>query len=220
MFASLTETAQKWGPLYMEEVKGMSAGSGVNVTALLVNQFREELVQFAPATAASPRRVAKCSSAFLNMDGVLALGHNDDWTQNWRNLSYWVIAHDGASGAFKWGTWLYPGYLPGMDLSWNAHGLVYSVNSLFPKHFLKGGLGTAFVARGLLEATSLDDAIARASVAGVSTAMSYNLGSTVERRLLELEVGTGGGANVAAREIKGEAYFHGNSFIVQPIPAQ
>ena len=103
VFASLVKTAKGWAPLYYEEVKGMSAGSGVNMTALLVNQFREELVQFAPSTA-KWRRVGKCSSAFLNVDGVLALGHNDDWTQNWRNLSYWVIAHDGATGDFLWGT--------------------------------------------------------------------------------------------------------------------
>ena len=116
---------------------------------------------------------------------------------------------------------MYPGYLPGMELSWNAHGVVYSVNSLFPTHFLKGGIGTTWAARDMLKSQSIADAIARASPVGVSTAMSYNLGSTVEKRLLEVEVGTGGGANVATHEIaQGEAYFHGNEFVVAPIPPQ
>jgi hypothetical protein len=219
ILSSLVNSSKNAFPLFYEEIIGMAYGSGQTLERLLVNNFREELVQFAPD--AELGRVSKCSTVFVSGGDTLALGHNDDWTQNWRNLSYWIFGTEqqpnGATLSF--GTWVYPGYLPGMDLSFNSHGLVYSVNSLFPKLFERGGIGTAFVARNLLAAGSIGDAVRRASMAGVSTAMSYNLGSTVERRLLQLEVNSRGGADgYATRPVAHESYFHGNEFVVLDVP--
>lgn len=183
---------------------------------MLVNNFREELVQFVPSVS-EYARVSKCSTVFVNQPGSLGLGHNDDWTQDWRELAYWILANETQNdgSVFSFGTWVYPGYLVGMDLTFNSYGVVYSVNSLFPTVFEKGGLGTAFVARDLLYATDINDAIKRASHPGVSSAMSYNLGSTKERRLVECEVGSGGGDNFATAEILlHNAVFHGNEFTV------
>ncbi|KAK3258357.1 hypothetical protein CYMTET_32594 [Cymbomonas tetramitiformis] len=195
----------------------MAAGAEINSTALLVKNFREELVQFAPDVSIVDRRVSKCSSVFVNNQHTLALGHNDDWTQNWRGLAYWVLGTETQADGTKlrFATWLYPGYLAGMDITYNSYGVVYSVNSLFPTKFEKGGLGTAFVARHLVSSTNLVDARRRATTLGVSSAISYNLGSIRERRLLELEVGTGGGEANAILEIQpGRSYFHGNEFTV------
>ena len=68
-----------------------------------------------------------------------------------------------------------------MDFDRQQSRVVYSVNSLFPKKYALSGVGTAFVARSLLEASDIDDAVRRAADARVSTAMSYNLGSTHEK---------------------------------------
>ena len=160
-----------------------------------------------------PRRVAKCSTVFVNRPPALL--YSDDWTQNWRARAAWISGRQRASdgSVLDFVTWIYPGYLAGMDLTANSHGIVYSVNSLFPKRFTSSGVGTAFVARSLLAASCIDDAIARAADIRVTTAMSYNIGSTQTGKLFQVEVTTGsvhGVLNIA----DGTSYFHGNSFTV------
>ena len=49
-------------------------------------------------------------------------------------------------------------------------------------------MGTAWVSRHVAEATSLADAIARAADPRVSTALSYNLGDTQNRTMVNVEV--------------------------------
>eukprot|EP00665_Eupelagonemidae_sp_cell47_P004779 gene4778-966_t len=205
ILAAFVNASRAAYPSYYREIEGMAAGSGVSLHTLLVNNFREELVQFLPNSSRLDRRPGKCSTAVIATDAVRALGHNDDWTQDWRGAAYLVAANESrADGSvLRHGSWVYPGYLPGMDVAWNSHGLVYTVNSLFPVDFQSGGVGTAFAARDLLGATSLADATRRASPATVASAMSYTLGSTAEAgRLVQLEVDTGGGpANLASMEI-------------------
>jgi hypothetical protein len=244
LLASLVNDSRAAFPFYYEEIMGMAAGADVDSVALLVNNFREELVQFvplvgaataddrqgggveAPAAPVVDRRVGQCSTIFINSDATLSLGHNDDWTQDWRVTSYFVLAAErlpnATSAHLRWGTWVYPGYLPGNDLSFNSNGVVYSINSLFPRYYLPGGVGTAFVARDLLSSSDLADAQARAAHLGVSSAMSYNLGSWREQRLLELEVDTNGGpAHSACAEVAaGITMFHGNQFVVLPNASQ
>ena len=226
LFSNLVAAAQREFPQYFQEILGTAAGAQVSNVTLLVNQFREELVQTAPELSVRQRKQGRglCSSAFVHTSSVLLLGHNDDWTQNWRGDAYWVFgkmkqmntdttSNSNVTTTLQFATWVYPGYLPGMDLSWNSHGMLYSVNSLFPVQLPDPhGVGTAFVARHLLESTSMTDAIRRASNPRVSTAMSYNLGSLNEHRLVELEVTIHGGQG--QREITmGMSYFHGNLFI-------
>ena len=234
IFTSLKKAAQNQFPMYVQEVWGMANGANVNNITMMVNQFREELVQTAPHLHKSQRKQGRglCSSAFVHTSSSMLLGHNDDWTQNWRGQAYFIfgtmIDYIDSAGqtirgddttrnidsttTFKFATWVYPGYLAGMDLSWNSHGMLYSVNSLFPIELPdRNGVGTAFVARDLLQAENMQDAIKRASNSNVATAMSYNLGSLKEKRLVELEVSIHGGQGL--HEIKNETYFHGNLFI-------
>jgi len=69
----------------------------------------------------------------------IGYGHNDDWSQNWRKMSYAVEAYElkdeSDESEFQWLTWSYPGFLSGMDYILNKHGLTLTVNSLFPKVF-------------------------------------------------------------------------------------
>jgi hypothetical protein len=50
------------------------------------------------------------------------------------------------------------------------------------------GLGRHFIARSLLDARSLDDAIKRATVPGRAAGFTYNVGSLSERRVVSVEV--------------------------------
>lgn len=206
-------------PEYLEELKGMAAGGDIPVHELLVSNFREELLQFTPGLSDSERHKGKCSTAYVMTSETTAFGHNDDWSKNWRNASYFISAVETSSNRSaatkRWTSWAYPGYLPGMDISFNDHGVVYTVQSLFPKSFPRRGVGTAFVARHLLEATSLEDAVNRATDSRVAAAMVYNLGSVCERRMVELEVDSLGQYR---RKNITEPHFHANMFILSDTP--
>merc|ERR1719195_1474925 len=97
-----------------------------------------------------------------------------------------------------------------MDVTFNSHGVAYTVNSLFPKNFSSAGVGTTFVSRHVAEALSVSDAVARAADSRVSTAMSYNIGDIAAKRMIQLEVDTHGKHNL--HQITGP-YFHANQFM-------
>merc|ERR1719272_1916136 len=67
----------------------------------------------------------------------------------------------------------------GWAWGFNSNGMGQSVNVLFPFDKCRVGLGMNFVARHVLEATSLEDALQRASIGAVPHAfgLNFNLGS-------------------------------------------
>ena len=153
-----------------------------------------------------------CTDGYVVNGELTALGHNDDWSINWRKSSYFVVAtalDAGGRAKFRMGSWCYPGLLFGVQLNWNSYGLVWTVNSLFPRHFWPRGVGTAWVSRHMTEATSVEDFVARASNKRVSTALNYNVGVLQAKRLWNVEVTTGG--LHAIQEIT-SPYVHTNQF--------
>jgi len=70
------------------------------------------------------------------------------------------------------------------------------------------GVGRHFVARSLLEARSLEDAIERVTVPGRALGFSYTIGSVRERRVVHVEVAPG---TYHVHEIRG-CYFHANHY--------
>jgi hypothetical protein len=192
-------------PLYSEEIRGLAEGLAQPLDRVLTSNLREELLQFLP----TPKRLGKCTTSWVAdaSSGLAGWGHNDDWGQDWRAYSYFVVAT--VRGGVSFTSWMYPGLLPGCDFSFNAEGVAFTVNSLFPTDFRDHGVGTAWVSRHVVEATSVEDALARASDQRVSTALSYNLASTLTKKMLNAEVTTGGVKSV--RHIDAPA-FHGNEF--------
>uniref|UniRef100_A0A1Y1LAZ2 Peptidase C45 hydrolase domain-containing protein n=1 Tax=Photinus pyralis TaxID=7054 RepID=A0A1Y1LAZ2_PHOPY len=79
-----------------------------------------------------------CSSICLNQGEQEILGHTEDAISENLNLYYFVSAHivtDRPQG--KWSTTeekftslCYPGHLPGYTMSYNHHGLIFSINTL------------------------------------------------------------------------------------------
>lgn len=211
IFAGFVSESSAAFPAYTREIEGMAAGSGIPLQRFMVNQLREELAQWVPEMV--PRR-GKCTTvyAYNPAGGVYAMAHNDDWGQNWRSLAYFVVAtalDERGDVKFRFGTWLYPGYLLGSDINYNSHGLAFTVNSLFPLQFLEEGVGVAWVSRHMLDAQSVEEAIRRASNPRVSTAISYNLANIRNGSMFNVEVDSGGRA--VKHNITGLDY-HVNSF--------
>mmetsp|Transcript_93360 Transcript_93360/g.251955 ORF Transcript_93360/g.251955 Transcript_93360/m.251955 type:complete len:206 (-) Transcript_93360:28-645(-) len=96
-----------------------------------------------------------------------------------------------------------------MQLNWNSYGVVWTVNSLFPRSYWDTGVGTAWVARHMVGATDVESLIHRAADARVSTAMNYNIGSMQSKSMWNLEVTTGG---VHAVHTVDAPYSHFNEF--------
>lgn len=88
---------------------------------------------------------------------------------------------------------MYPGELPTDAFFWNEHGVIGTMNGLKPVTSLWGGLGRNFVSRHLVGAVDIDDAVARCTMPNQATGHSFNLASTQERRLLNVEVAPGVG---------------------------
>jgi hypothetical protein len=96
-----------------------------------------------------------------------------------------VCAQVGRDPAFT--ALCYPGFLPGNAFGFNAAGVMHTIDAVSPRQ-VRVGLGRHFVARSLFDASSLDDAIRRASVPGRASGFTYNVGSLAERRVVSVEV--------------------------------
>ena len=81
----------------------------------------------------------------------------------------------------------YPGFLPGNAFGFNEFGILHSINHVAPRP-VKAGVARHFIARSLLEARSLEDAVRRVAIHDRAAGFNYNIGSCAERRIISAEV--------------------------------
>lgn len=89
---------------------------------------------------------AGCSSVCCNQKGAELLGHTEDALAPLLNYWYLVSAHiQEEDGQGRWRTreerftsLCYAGYLPGFAMSYNHHGLVYSINIIQAEKLVPG----------------------------------------------------------------------------------
>lgn len=71
----------------------------------------------------------------------------------------------------------------------NDKGITVTCNALFPKDLnIKTGLARYFINRSVLDSSSLENAIARATVQPCANGFSMNIGSVQDSRLLNIEL--------------------------------
>ena len=116
------------------------------------------------------------------------MGHNEDGALAFRGNIYVVHARVEGKPAFT--ALSYPGFLCGNAFGFNAEGVCFSIDNVRPRK-PKVGVGQHFIARSLLEAYSLDDAIERMTVLGRALGFSYTIGSVRERQVVHVEVAPG-----------------------------
>jgi hypothetical protein len=133
------------------------------------------------------------------------IGHNEDASPAFRGNTYLVRARVEGGPAFV--AFTYPGFLCGNAFGFNEEGVCFSVDYVMPRD-IGVGAGRHFIARSLLGALSLDDAIARATVSGRASGFSYTIGSVHDRRILNVEVAP---KSHQFREIHGW-YYHANHY--------
>lgn len=166
-------------PEYFLELEGMAAGSGRPAEELFLVNLRGE---YAGLRLGLERG---CSDCALVSDQAALFGHNEDGSPAFRDNLYVVQAAFDGKPAFT--ALSYPGFLCGNAFGFNAEGVCFSVDDVQPRD-VRVGISRHFIARSLLEARSLDDAVKRVTVNHRASGFSYTIGSARERRIVHVEV--------------------------------
>jgi len=191
----------KFYPLFMEELRGLSVGSGIDYYSLLVQNFEADLCNVAAVSVEEREQLQikmeeqkrkkpqdHCSDVLMIEDnGSFASGHNEDDNKFWLNSTFLVETKN-------WVAFTYASQLSGNAFAFSKRGLSVTMNSLFPNATYLDGAGQNFILRDILEAKDLNDAIARATKNFAMSGFSCNLGSIHKREVVNIEVG---GRNVS-----------------------
>lgn len=126
-----------------------------------------------------------CTSICINEPGQQLIGHTEDSLQDVLNHFYFVSAHikeDAPQGRYgvleeRFTSLCYAGQLPGYTMSYNHHGLVFTINTLSAKLLRSGKTPRTFITRALLAATHFAEAqtILRDNGVGAADGCSVNM---------------------------------------------
>ena len=189
-------------PDYVIELEGIARGAKRPFHHLFLANMRGEYRDYL-----DEHKLFGCSDVAVLTENNALIGHNEDGDIALAGTAYLVQAEPVGQPAFT--AFSYPGFLCGNAFGFNSVGICFSVDNVRPRH-IEIGIGRHFIARSLLAATSLDDAIARATAAGRAGGFSYTIGSADERRVVVVE--TAPNIRHHVREISGIAY-HANHYL-------
>ena len=213
LFAQYTTLHQSVYPHLVEEIRGTADGAQVDFHHLLALNLEFELM--AKGNLTSNGFEKGCSDYHVtNSDssGSAGWGHNEDGNPADDNLYYFVSAKIASSSSYF--SFTYAGRLSGWAWSYNTNGLVFTVNGLFVLPTTPLGLGINFVARDLLDSTTVDDAVTRANRTGQDGGSHFNVGDIHSGTQLSIE--TGGNAGMTVQVIDGTTgkwYAHFNQYL-------
>ncbi len=199
-FKTYLELTKTRYPAYIAELEGLAQGAERPFAEIMLINLRGEYREFFHHL-----NMPGCSDCALLTDEVALIGHNEDGDPEFRENMYLVHAQINDKPAFT--ALSYPGFLCGNALGFNSNGICFSVDNVRPLA-TSPGVGRHFVARSLLEATSLDDAVQRATIPQRASGFYYTLGSTTERRIIAIETAP---TTHTAQELQG-CYFHANHY--------
>jgi hypothetical protein len=141
-------------PDYYEEIEGTAEGSQVPLYQLLLMNFAEEIEALIHPEKAPQPWEESCSDVLVHqINGSVLIGHNEDGRKAVKDHAYLLDATvesgndtdtdnaNGPSSSQRYLAYTYPGYLSGMAFGYNDAGISFSVNAVFPKNVVVGGLG-------------------------------------------------------------------------------
>jgi predicted choloylglycine hydrolase len=199
-YHDLVELNRLCYPDYMNELEGLAQGARRPFEELFLVNLRGEYWEHL-------RELGRgCFDCALVTDDAVLIGHNEDGSPAFRDSMYLVQAKVKGKTGFT--ALSYPGFLCGNAFGFNAEGICFSIDNVRPRG-TRLGVGRHFIARSLLEAPSLDDAIKRVTVPGRASGFGYTIGSIYERRVVYVEVTP---EVHHLREIQG-CYVHANHYL-------
>jgi isopenicillin-N N-acyltransferase-like protein len=156
--------AEERYPQYVEELRGISEGAGVNFYDLVMVNSME-------AVTTDALHLTKCTSFAVNQDrtanGKVLIAHNEDWVPEDEGDIYVIQARPDHEAPFL--AMSYGGLLPNIGL--NAHGIAQCCDSVYPTDS-RIGIPRVIASRAVLAAQTPGEAIRRTLVS--KRAAGYN----------------------------------------------
>jgi len=194
-------------PAYLSELEGIAEGAKRPFEEVFLVNLRGEFAGLMPPdcrTADTP--VQGCTDCLVLSAESALIGHNEDGSPASLGRLYVVTVTPADGPAFS--ALSYPGFLPGNAFGFNQAGILHTVNHVPPRP-IKVGLSRHFLARSLLDARSLDEAIDNITASDRASGFNYNIGSLPERRMVSVEVAPD---RHHVHEVRG-CYTHTNHYI-------
>lgn len=168
--ATLTKTAKKYFPDFVQEIEGIAKGANQPIEQLFMFSFEEEL---------SPGE--HCTSLAVKSKNGILFAHNEDWDLG---LPFYIIKAKPKKKP-KFLALAQAGQFPGM-VGYNDAGLVFSNNSLDTKFYLNG-LPKLYCLRKFLECKTIAEAVKVISKKERAIGNNSLIGSHNENRIVALE---------------------------------
>ena len=200
-YIKLLELHRARFPAYIQELEGVAEGANRPFRDIFLINLRVEYLGFINEVEGRG-----CSDCSLLTNDVALIGHNEDGSPTFGPHMYFLSVHVDGSASFM--ACSYPGFLCGNAFGFNTHGICASIDDIRPSN-VRLGLGRHFLARSLLDAKSIADAITRITLDNRASGFSYTIGSVDERRIVEVEVTP---ESYHVHEIRG-ASFHANHIL-------
>jgi hypothetical protein len=193
-------------PAYMAELEGIAEGAKRPFEEVFLVNLRGEYLGLMPQTPQTGNTsVQGCTDCLVLTAESALIGHNEDGSPASFGRLYVATVNLDQGPTFS--ALSYPGFLPGNAFGFNSAGIMHTVNHLAPRP-IKVGLSRHFLARALLDARSLDEAIENITASDRASGFNYNIGSLSERRVVSVEVAP---ENHHVREVQGY-YTHTNHY--------
>ncbi|KAK6627656.1 hypothetical protein RUM44_010135 [Polyplax serrata] len=160
-YESTLEVVKKNFPQYLEEIRGTAEGADVPFHKLFLLHM-DEILSCSVENKTSENENG-CSTICCNYKDQVFLAHNEDALAETHNHFYFVSAHiieKEPMGRWKvkeekFTSLCYAGTLPGFTMSYNHHGLVFSVNVIRAKNMQAGKTPRTILTRALLAASTV-----------------------------------------------------------------
>lgn len=173
-------------PAYMSELEGIAAGAKRPFEEVFLVNLRGEFSGLMPQTfQACDTPVQGCTDCLVLTAESALIGHNEDGSPASLGRLYVVTVNLAEGPTFS--ALSYPGFLPGNAFGFNQAGILHTVNHVAPRP-IRVGLSRHFLARSLLDARSLEEAIGNITEPDRASGFNYNIGSRSERRVVSVEV--------------------------------
>src|SRR6516162_9442813 len=168
------ENCKQYFPQYLRELQGIADGAEVDFWKLLYFNL--------PELSDSD---SGCTSIAIRGAYETLLVHNEDSVGEERLQDGFLVHYTLPTVSFY--AFAYAGELPGTCYGWNSHGAFFTCNYLYLGFGvgLQGRVSRTFVARQLMEATNIDDAVTKLK-AGHSASGYHNFIGK-EDRLVSVE---------------------------------
>jgi len=190
-------------PLYIAELEGMANATGLDFSTVFINNIGLEYGDF----ASKPRAGSGCSDYMICSAAHCVVGHNEDNAQN--GVNHTILVHAKFNDR-RFTGYTYAGDLPSGAFGFNQAGVAFTLNWVGPVQVVLGGIGRGFVSRSLLDATSFEDALSRATMKGQCAGHNYQVMDVKHRKIVNIET-----APVDTFSVKsiGEApFYHANQY--------